>query len=85
LLFSNPPGPAALASQTASAHAANQPSGTPDTEIGSLNVDDTLVANSRARHNPYVRITSRLVPSSDKKQTALLTSWNLQLDCIPDQ
>jgi N-acetylneuraminic acid mutarotase len=85
LLFSNPPGPAALSGQAASAHASNHPTGTPDTEIGSLSVDDTFVAKGRARNNPYVRITSTLVPSSDKKQTALLASWNLQLDCIPDQ
>jgi hypothetical protein len=85
LLFSNPPGPAALAGQSASAHAANKPSGSPDTEIGSASVDDTFAANGRARHDAYIRVTSRLVPSSDKKQAALLTSWNLQVDCIPDQ
>jgi hypothetical protein len=41
--------------------------------------------NNRPRRNAYVRITSTLVPSSDQTQTALLASWNLQMDCIPTQ
>ena len=85
LLFSNPPGPTVLAGQTASAHAANQPPGTPNTEIGAADVDNTFVVNNRPRRNAYVRITSTLVPSSDQTQTALLASWNLQMDCVPSQ
>jgi hypothetical protein len=85
LSFSSPPGPASLVGQPARAHAANQPPGTPDTEIGAVDVDQTFLVNNRPRHNAYVRITSSLVPSSDQSQTALLASWNLQLDCIPTQ
>jgi N-acetylneuraminic acid mutarotase len=85
LLFSNPPGPASLVGNPASAHAANQPPGAPNTELGSADVDNTLAVNNRARHNAHVRITSNLVPTSNKSQTALLTSWNLQMDCIPNE
>jgi N-acetylneuraminic acid mutarotase len=82
LLFSNPPGPASLVGSPASARAANQVAGTPDTHLGAADVDNTFVVNGRPRHNAYVRITSSLVPSSDLTQTALLSSWNLQMDCI---
>jgi N-acetylneuraminic acid mutarotase len=85
LLFSSPPGPAALVGQTASAHAANQPPGTPNTEIGAADVNNTFVVNNRPLRNAYVRITSSLVPSSDQTQTARLASWNLQMDCVPSQ
>jgi hypothetical protein len=85
LLFSSPPGPTALVGQPASAHAANQPAGTPNTELGAADVDNTFVVNNRQRRNAYVRITSSLVPSSDQTRTALLTSWNLQMDCVPSQ
>jgi N-acetylneuraminic acid mutarotase len=85
LLFSNPPGPASLAGTPASAHAANASTGTPDTEVGSADVDNTLIVNNRPLHNPYVRVTAKLVPSSTQTQTALLTSWNLQVDCVPNQ
>jgi N-acetylneuraminic acid mutarotase len=85
LSFSSPPGPTSLAGQPAKAHAANQPAGTPNTEIGAVDVDHTFLVNNRSRHNAYVRITSSLVPSSDQSQTALLASWNLQMDCTPSQ
>jgi N-acetylneuraminic acid mutarotase len=85
LLFSNPPGPTALVGQPASAHAVNQPVGTPNTMIGAADVDNTFVVNDRPRHNAHVRITSKLVPSSNQSQTALLASWNLQMDCAPNQ
>jgi N-acetylneuraminic acid mutarotase len=85
LLFSSPPGPTSLVGKSARAHAANQPAGTPNTELGAADVDNTFVVNNRPRHNAYVRITSTLVPSSNQTQTALLASWNLQMDCAPDQ
>jgi N-acetylneuraminic acid mutarotase len=85
LLFSTPPGPTSQLGRPASAHAANQPAGTPNTEIGAADVDNTFVVNNRPRHNAYVRITSNLVPSSNRSQTALLGSWNLQMDCAPNQ
>jgi hypothetical protein len=84
LLFSSPPGPASLAGTQASAHVANTLTGTPDTQLGSADVDSTFVAKDRPRHNAHVRITSTLTPSSDKTQTATLTSWNLQMSCVPD-
>ncbi len=85
LLFSSPPGPASLAGMSASAHAANQPAGSPNTEIGAADVDATFVVKGRPRHNAYVRVTSNLVPTSDRTQTALLKSWNLQMACVPGQ
>jgi N-acetylneuraminic acid mutarotase len=85
LLFSSPPGPASLVGSPASAHAANKPPGSPNTELGAADVDHTFVVNDRPRHNAYVRVTSKLVPTSNKAQTALLASWNLQMDCAPAQ
>ena len=74
-----------IAGQPAVAHAANQPSGSPNTEIGSAAIDTTFIVKNRPRNNPYVRITSHLAPSSDRLQAALLTSWNLQMDCVPSE
>jgi hypothetical protein len=85
LLFSSPPGPTSLAGTSASAHTANQPAGTPDTQLGSADVDNTFVVNDRPRHNAYVRVTSNLVPSSNQTQSSRLVSWNLQMDCAPDE
>ena len=85
VLFSNPPGPGALVGQACSAHAANQPPGQPDTQLGSADLDKTFIAFGRPRQNPFVRVTSRLVPSADKLNGPLLVSWNLQVDCMPSE
>jgi hypothetical protein len=84
LLFTNPPGPAALAGTPASARAANQAAGTPGTQLGAADVENTLAVNGRPLHTAHVRITSNLVPSSNQSQTALLSSWNLQMACVPN-
>jgi len=84
LLFSSPPGPTSLVGTPTSARAANLVTGTPDTQIGAADVDRTLVVNNRPRNNAHVRITSHLVPSTSQTQTALLKSWNLQMDCVPN-
>ena len=85
LLFSNPPGPAALLDQPAKAHAVNQPAGTPDTQSGAALVDYTLKKAGRLRTHPHLRVTSHLAPTSDKYSGAILSSWNMQIDCIPTE
>ena len=85
LLFSSPPGPAALVGTNAAAHAANVPVGAPDTRIGSAMVDYTLWKNSRTRNNKHLRITSRLAPSTDKQKAPTLVSWDLQVDCVDSE
>lgn len=85
LRFSLPPGPAALASQPVSVHQANQPPGTPDTQVGAASVDNTLQLNGRKRNANYLRVTTHLAPTSDKTQTPLLKLWDMQVDCIPSE
>ncbi len=83
LLFSNPPGPAALVNTAVSAHAANVPSsGKPDTELGSESTDYTLQKNNRQRSNAFLRITYHLVPSTDKLSAPTLWSWDQQVSCV---
>lgn len=76
LLFSKSIGPAAFAGKAAVAKAGN-----PDTELGSLVVQDSLVADKLATNLPYLRVRSYLVPTSDGTQAPTLTAWNLQYDC----
>ncbi|MFO0761920.1 MAG: choice-of-anchor L domain-containing protein [Byssovorax sp.] len=80
LLFSNPPGPSALAGKPAVAK-----SGSPSTSAGSAVVDATLAAQNRARHHPYLRVISHLTPSTDKLSPPVLSAWDLQVDCQPDE
>jgi hypothetical protein len=84
LLFSSPPGPSSLAGTPASARAANAAAGIPDTQLGAADVESTLAANGRSLHNAHVRITSNLEPSAGGAQTAVLSSWNLQMSCVPN-
>jgi len=77
LLFSNPP--AALAGTSAIAQ-----QGMPDTQNGSLIVDETLVGEGMNRHSNFVRIVSRLRPSTDLLFAPTLTAWNLQITCVDD-
>lgn len=78
LVFSNPPGPLALAGQAAVAK-----TGSPSTNAGSVVVDTTLLAKGRAHHLPYLRITSHLAPSADKLSAPTLSAWDLQVSCAP--
>jgi hypothetical protein len=80
LEFSNPPGPAALAGQPAAARL-----GPPDTTVGAAIVDATLVARGRVRGLPFLRIVSRLAPSSDGHSAPLLNAWDLQMSCAQSE
>ncbi len=76
LVFSSATGPTALVGQSAVARA-----GTPDTRNGSVVVHDTLKKYSRDLNAKYVRVSAKLVPSSDKLSAPTLNSWNLQTSC----
>lgn len=80
LLFSNPPGPTALAGTAAIAKA-----GSPDTRTGSATVQDSLEVNARALNAGYLRVSARLAPTTDRLQAPVLTSWNLQTSCQESQ
>lgn len=80
LQFSDPPGPSMLVGQDAKASA--MPT---DTQNGSLDVDATLYDESVDRTLPYLRITSHLIPSTDKLFAPTLESWNLTFDCLPGE
>jgi hypothetical protein len=85
--WSNPPGiPTGLvAGQPSSAHAVNQPAGTPDTELGSGSPDATLLANKVPQNNSYLRVIAHLAPSADLLSTPVLSSWDMQIDCADNQ
>lgn len=53
-----------------------------DTQNGGLVVDETLVANGRRRDSPFLRITSKLSPSSDQQAAPTLSAWNLSITCV---
>jgi hypothetical protein len=76
LLFTNPPGPTALANTAAVAR-----SGSPDTRAGSATVQTTLLANGRNINTTHLRVSARLIPTTDLLQAPILTSWNLQTSC----
>jgi hypothetical protein len=80
LLFSNPPGPSSLTGTAVVAKA-----GSPDTQGGSALVEATLASAERVLGNPFLRVTSTLVPSSDGAQTPELSSWNQQFSCTPNE
>lgn len=75
LLFTNPPGPSARAGEPVVA------STTSGTGAGSALVDATFAANGRMRNNSFVRVSSRLIPSTDKLSAPVLSAWNLSLSC----
>jgi hypothetical protein len=80
LLFSDPPGPTGLNGQPAIAKT------TPlDTTGGSTLVDSTFVSEQLERNLPFVRVRSHLMPSSSGEQAPILTSWNLQIHCVPSE
>jgi hypothetical protein len=76
LLFTNPPGPTSLAGTAVIAR-----SGSPDTRTGSATVQDALVAAGRNQNAPHLRVSAKLVPTTDLLQAPVLTSWNLQTSC----
>lgn len=79
LRFSAPPGPAGLVGQNAVARASL------GTQIGGAVVSETLKANGFSLVNPYLRVRSRLRPSTDQYQAPTLQSWNLQISCVPSE
>jgi hypothetical protein len=85
LLFSMPPGPLALVNQPAVAHAANVPPGKPDTQSGAASVDYTLEKAGRKRNLSFLRVTTHLDPTTDQSAGPKLTSWDMQIDCIPSE
>jgi hypothetical protein len=80
LLFSNPPGPSALAGQAIGAQ--NDVAGF-DTQLGGTLVDSTLAANMRPRDSKAMRLRAHLVPSTDGAFAPLLQLWNQQISCQP--
>jgi hypothetical protein len=85
ILFSMPPGPLALLDQPTKAHAAGVPAGSPDTQSGAASVDYTLQKAGRLRNQAFLRITSHLAPTSNKASGSTLSSWDMQIDCIPSE
>lgn len=80
LQFSMPPGPSALAETPATARV-----GPPDTTLGAAIVDATLVSRGRVRGLPYLRIVSRLAPSSSGFDAPVLLAWDLQMSCAQSE
>lgn len=80
LLFSMPPGPSALAGKQATAQM-----GPPDTTVGAAIVDAALVAAGRVRGLPFLRVVSRLAPSSSGTSAPVLIAWDLQVSCAPSE
>ncbi len=80
LLFTAPPGPAALAGQPATAQL-----GPPDTRVGAAIVDSTLVGAGRVRGLPFLRVISRFTPSSSGYSAPVLIAWDLQVSCAPSE
>jgi hypothetical protein len=80
LRFSNPPGPAALTGQHTIAKTAPT-----DTQNGAAVVDKTLQNANRPRNNRFVRIRSRLRPSTDLLSAPTLHAWNLEVSCQPNE
>lgn len=80
LQFSNPPGPSALAGQSAVARTSPT-----DTQNGSAVVDTTLANLNLPRHSRFMQVRARLLPSSDKLSAPTLNAWNLEASCPPAQ
>lgn len=80
LLFSAPSGPDSLVGTATIAKAGN-----PDTQGGSASVEATLASAGRPLEQPFLRVTSTLLPSSDGTKTPTLQSWNQQFLCVPSE
>jgi len=77
LQFSDPPGPSGLVGTPAVAHLSPD-----DTQAGAAVVDATLDANSRPRSLPFLRVITRLEPSSNQLEAPTLLGWNMKFDCV---
>ncbi len=80
LRFTNPPGPSALAGQAAVAK-----KGSPDTQNGSAIVTSALKSGGQPTNLRFVRIRSKLVPSTAATEAPTLNAWDLQVSCQPDE
>lgn len=80
LRFTDPPGPSAL-----SGNAAVAAVGSLDTQNGSVVVDTTLLNAGLSSASRFLKIRSRLNPSTDKQSGPTLVSWNLDVSCRPNQ
>jgi hypothetical protein len=79
LLFSSPPGPSAVVGQPAIAKVSPV-----DTRSGSALTDATLVPVGK-RNTPHLRVRSLLSPTSNNLAAPTLSSWNLQVNCVPSE
>lgn len=79
LIFSSPPWPNALNGDPAIAKDGNPT----DTQVGSVVVEDALMANSRPLNKPFLRVISYLEASSDLTAAPTLLGWNQQFECVP--
>ncbi len=81
LVFSPTPGPPTMA-------LLNQPvvaSTALASDTGSTSPDYTLVLNNQIRNNYYLQVNAILTPSSDMLHAPTLLSWDMQIDCAPNQ
>jgi hypothetical protein len=78
LLFSDPPGPTALAGMPVTIQ-----TGPPNTRFGGTLVDSTIVAKGWPRDSRAMRLRAHLIPSTDRLQAPLLRLWNQQISCQP--
>ena len=79
LLFTNPPGPVALAGTAIGAKTATS------TSSGAAVVDTTLALSGEQRRNPILQVRSRLTPSTGNLAAPTLQSWNLEVSCVPSE
>ncbi len=77
LQFTDPPGPAGKAGQAIGARAASA------TQNGAAVVDATLKAHNRKRGSRFLKVTTTLIPSSDKYYPPTFKNWDLQVSCQP--
>ena len=76
LLFTDPPGPTALAGDQVVVQ--NSPV---DTQSGSAFVGEAL--DKTRIHRQFLRVRAHLLPSTDLASAPVLHSWNLEISCIP--
>jgi hypothetical protein len=79
LRFTAPPGPGGLVGQNAVARASL------GTQTGGALVSETLKANGFSLTSKFLRVRSRLRPSTDQYQAPTLKNWNLQISCVPSE
>ncbi|MEZ4370684.1 MAG: VWA domain-containing protein [Polyangiaceae bacterium] len=78
--FTNPPGPSGLAGTQAVARS------TPtNTQSGSANLTEALLAAGVPQQSPFVRIRMNLYPSTDGGSAPSVQAWNQQVSCVPSE